>query len=268
MNAGMKMVKYLLFAFNFIFVIFGFVLIGIGAMVEIMFREVVKISSNAIAVAPILMIVIGVFMLLIGFYKISNFNFLIQIFLLFPAFFGACGAYKESYCMITSFAVFLTFIFILELAATLSAYILRNNVESYINDSFEGTVRDYSIGREDAFDFIQSKFKCCGANSPNDYNTSVTFSDQAKREIVDEKITNPSLVPVPDSCCVQQTTNCGLKNGTVLFQEGCVQKIEMSLAKEILVIGGVGLAVIFIQITGIAFACLLMRSIKRNYEVV
>jgi len=249
MNAGMKMVKYLLFAFNFIFVIFGFVLIGIGAMVEIMFREVVKISSNAIAVAPILMIVIGVFMLLI-------------------AFFGACGAYKESYCMITSFAVFLTFIFILELAATLSAYILRNNVESYINDSFEGTVRDYSIGREDAFDFIQSKFKCCGANSPNDYNTSVTFSDQAKREIVDEKITNPSLVPVPDSCCVQQTTNCGLKNGTVLFQEGCVQKIEMSLAKEILVIGGVGLAVIFIQITGIAFACLLMRSIKRNYEVV
>merc|ERR1739838_657494 len=124
MNAGMRMVKYLLFAFNFIFVIFGFVLIGVGAVVEILYREVVSISSNAISVAPILMVVIGVMMLLI-------------------AFFGCCGAYKESYCMVTRFSVLLTLIFILELTATLSAYILRSNVEHYITDSFNTTVMNY-----------------------------------------------------------------------------------------------------------------------------
>merc|ERR1739838_123585 len=119
MNAGMRMVKYLLFAFNFIFVIFGFVLIGVGAVVEILYREVVSISSNAISVAPILMVVI--------------------------AFFGCCGAYKESYCMVTCFSVLLTLIFILELTATLSAYILRSNVEHYITDSFNTTVMNYDV---------------------------------------------------------------------------------------------------------------------------
>jgi len=249
MNAGMKMIKYLLFAFNFIFVIFGFVLIGVGAAVEILYREVVSISSNAISVAPILMVVIGVMMLLI-------------------AFFGCCGAYKESYCMITCFAVMLTFIFILELAATLSAYILRNNIEEYLSESFNKTVENYdpSAGAS-PYDFIQEKFQCCGNEGPSDYKKSPSFVHEALNIIHDKNITAKD-VPVPDSCCVNKIENCGLKNETAIFNEGCLGKIETSVKEEILVVGGVGLAVIFIQLTGIGFACLLMRNIKSNYEAV
>merc|ERR1739838_1060274 len=249
MNAGMRMVKYLLFAFNFIFVIFGFVLIGVGAVVEILYREVVSISSNAISVAPILMVVIGVMMLLI-------------------AFFGCCGAYKESYCMVTCFSVLLTLIFILELTATLSAYILRSNVEHYITDSFNTTVMNYDDHVENPFAFIQQKFKCCGVSTPDDYKESTMFAEQAAKLIADLKLNETRAIPVPDSCCVEEKIDCGLMNTTEVFQAGRVQTIEASIKEEILVVGGVGLAVTFIQLTGIGFACLLMRSIKTNYEVV
>lgn len=249
MNAGMKMIKYLLFAFNFIFVVFGFVLIGIGAVVEVMYREVVSISSNAISVAPILMVVIGVMMLLI-------------------AFFGCCGAYKESYCMISCFAVLLTFIFVLELAATLSAYILRSNVEEYLTDSFNTTVRTYNEKKENPFDFIQQKFQCCGFDGPDGYQNSLDFQTQASHNIHDRGVTNPREIPVPDSCCEKEVEFCGIYNTTAIYTTGCVNKIEKSVKEEILIVGGVGLAVIFIQLTGIGFACLLMRNIKTNYEVV
>lgn len=251
MNAGMKMIKYLLFAFNFIFVIFGFVLIGVGAAVEIMYREVVSISSNAISVAPILLVIIGVLMLLI-------------------AFFGCCGAYKESYCMITCFSVLLTFIFILELAAVLSAYILRSNVEDYLSTSFTKIVTEYDNEKSNPFDAVQQNFKCCGSNGSSDYENSLTFQNQTEVLIKSHHIDSNATrkIPVPDSCCVDEKELCGLYKSNPVYNDGCVSKIESSVKKEVLIVGGVGLAVIFVQLTGIGFACLLMRSIKTNYEVV
>jgi len=251
MNAGMKMIKYLMFTFNFIFVIFGFALIGLGAYVEIKYRDVAVLTTNAIASGPLLMVAVGVFMLAL-------------------AFFGCCGAYKESYCMITCFAVFMSFIFILELAGTLTAYILKAKVETWMNNSFNQSVSDYARSdSENKLDIVQQNFHCCGGKSPSDYMLNTEFVKDSQDIINKSSITNPRSIFVPDSCCNDDSVQyCGLKNSSVINTEGCSNKIVMGFKEQILVIGGVGLAVVFIQLTGIGFSCLLMRTIKTNYEVV
>jgi len=251
MNAGMKMIKYLMFAFNFIFVIFGFALIGLGAYVEIKYRDVAVLTTNAIASGPLLMVAVGVFMLLL-------------------AFFGCCGAYKESYCMITCFAVFMSFIFILELAGTLTAYILKAKVETWMNNSFNQSVTDYTRSDGDnKLDIVQQNFKCCGGKSPADYQFNEKFENDSQEIIKKLNLTGTRDISVPDSCCEDDSVaHCGLMNSTKIFEEGCSNKIVVGFNEQILVIGGVGLAVVFIQLTGIGFSCLLMRSIKTNYEVV
>uniref|UniRef100_A0A8C8GQX9 Tetraspanin n=1 Tax=Oncorhynchus tshawytscha TaxID=74940 RepID=A0A8C8GQX9_ONCTS len=78
----MKCVKYLLFFFNFIFWLCGLALIVLGVLVQVALHSTVVINNVSASSAPLVLIVVGVIVF-------------------FIAFFGCCGAWKESYCMVT-----------------------------------------------------------------------------------------------------------------------------------------------------------------------
>jgi len=46
--------------------IFGMIMIGVGAAVEIKYRSLVQLTGSAISAAPVLVICIGVFIFIIG----------------------------------------------------------------------------------------------------------------------------------------------------------------------------------------------------------
>ena len=119
------------------------------------------------------------------FFSIPTFLVVIGSFIFVIAFFGCCGAYKENYCMTLTvraaicvrmlivcclsslyviafffcssraccylqFSVLLILIFILELAAGISGYVLRNDTRELVSNALNSSMKSY--GGENAGD--------------------------------------------------------------------------------------------------------------------
>ncbi|XP_029362439.1 CD63 antigen [Echeneis naucrates] len=236
-EGGMKCVKFLLFFFNLIFWLCGLALIVVGILVQVALHKTLMISDATASGAPIVIIAIGVV-------------------IFFIAFFGCCGAWKENYCMVTTFAIFLSLIIIVEIAAAIAGYVFRNKVSAVVQDSLTDMINKYNSSTtefKDSVDQLQEDLKCCGVNSSSDW----------KNFGLDKNT-------VPDSCCVNVTENCGvgaMTDPTKVHQKGCHDAVEALLKKNIMWVIVAALVIAFLQIMGIVFACCLMRGIRSGYEV-
>ncbi|XP_026224180.1 CD63 antigen [Anabas testudineus] len=235
-EGGMKCVKYLLFFFNFIFWLCGLALVVVGILAQVKLNSTLMIRDASSSGVPILLIAVGVV-------------------IFFIAFFGCCGAWKENYCMVTMFAVLLSLIIIVEIAAAITGYVFRNKISSIVQDSLTDMISNYNTSSEfhEAMDELQKNLKCCGMNSSADWRNFKSDGNS-----------------VPDSCCVNITTNCGIgamKDSAKVYQEGCSSAVEALLKKNIQWVIVAALVIAFLQIMGIVFACLLMRGIRSGYEV-
>jgi len=228
-EGGMKCVKYVLFLFNLIFFIAGLGLIIAGAIVLTQLSDYIEFLGGSATGLAYLIIVVGCIIFIIGF-------------------FGCCGAYKENYCMVMTFAFLLGIIFVLEIAAGIGAYVARDQVEDVITDEMEDSMSKY--GTDDAitqaWDIAQHDLKCCGTNGTASWGGST-----------------------PSSCCDgAYDENSGSCTTGIYYQDGCIDKLVKWVVDNILIIGGAGIGLAFIQIVGIFLSCCLARSIKKEYQVV
>ncbi|KAK2851798.1 hypothetical protein Q5P01_008074 [Channa striata] len=235
-EGGLKCVKFLLFFFNFIFWLCGLALIVVGILVQFTLKKTLVIKDASTSGAPIVIIGVGVV-------------------IFFIAFFGCCGAWKENYCMVTLFAVLLSLIIIVEIAAAIAGYVFRGKLTGVVEENLKEMILNYSNSTEikDVTDRLQKDLHCCGLNSTADWR--------------DYK---PDKKSVPDSCCVNVTANCGIgkmTDSTKVYQQGCQGALEAFLKKNIQWVIVAALVIAFLQIMGIVFACLLMRGIRSGYEV-
>uniref|UniRef100_A0A6B2F7C9 Tetraspanin n=2 Tax=Bothriechis TaxID=44726 RepID=A0A6B2F7C9_BOTNI len=234
-EGGMKCIKYLVFFFNFIFWLCGIALIALGIFVQIELKNtLVMTGPPSASAAPIVILSVGVIVF-------------------FISFFGCCGAAKENYCMVTTFAVLLTLIFLVEIAAAITGYIFKDKVRSVINDEIQEEMNTYNNKSviQKPLDELQKKYSCCGVTNYTDWFNVTQFK--------------PGHVPA--SCC-RKDMNC-TKNPTRenTFDVGCVTKIEEWLKKHIVIVAAVALGIAFFELLGIIFACCLMKGIRSGYEV-
>ncbi|XP_064408481.1 CD63 antigen [Latimeria chalumnae] len=233
MEGGMKCVKYLMFLFNFLFWICGLVLIIIGVVVQIKLNKTIEMKDFSVAGPAIVIIAVGVV-------------------IFFISFFGCCGAWKENYCMVTTFAVLLSLIFLVQVAAAIAGYIYKNKVHDIIQNSFDKTMAQYNVTEfKKVIDDIQHDFHCCGSKNYTDWFNIPPFSQNHS---------------VPDSCCKNETKNCG-SDIKKINQEACVKVLDDWIKSNLPIVCGVALGIAFFQILGIVFACMLMRGIRSGYEV-
>ncbi|XP_064647218.1 CD63 antigen-like [Lineus longissimus] len=232
-EGGMKCVKYLLFAFNFLFFLAGLALIIAGAVIEIKFKEYVEFFGTSFSSVAILLIVVGCIIFIIGF-------------------FGCCGAVKENYCMVMTFSVLLSVIFIIEIAAGIAAFVMRKDLQTVVDKQMKIAMTNYntSTGVKKTWDTTQQTFKCCGVTSTADWVKDGPFKGKTP--------------PYPQSCC--KDSDC-TKNKEP-FNKPCLMEIKDWLERNIYAVAGVGIGLAFVQIIGVIFSCCLARSIKKEYEVV
>lgn len=230
----MNCIKYLMFFFNFLFWLSGLILIIIGAIIRDKYGDKFQDLSSQFANAPVLIIVVGVIVFVIGFL-------------------GCCGAVKENYCMVTTFAVLLALIFILEIVAGALGISYRGKVNTVATDLVTKEINTYNQNGESIFlNWAQQQLQCCGRTGAADYDVhtnTTTDAFCAKGQGV-------------KSCHKGQTCN------GELYTDGCQDKLITFVKDNMILIGGVALGIAFIQLLGIIFACLLMRAIKGEYEVV
>ncbi|XP_037503916.1 23 kDa integral membrane protein [Rhipicephalus sanguineus] len=176
-SSKMGFVKYLLFAFNAIFVLCGIALIAVGAVVLTALSPQKPFYEGYLG-APVAIVVLGVFVFVL-------------------AFLGCCGAIRENYHMIMAFSVLLTIILICELGAAIAAYAYRSKIESAIRSEATKSIERYhnDTDVERLWDDIQSSLHCCGANSTADYG---------------EKLPSSCCPDKPDDCTAQKAyhKNC------------------------------------------------------------
>ncbi|XP_063411044.1 CD63 antigen-like [Mytilus trossulus] len=224
-EGGMKCIRVLLFAFNVLFTLIGIGLIAGGAYVQINLKGYSEIIGGQFSAAAVFLIILGVFIFMI-------------------AAFGCCGAYKENYCCIMTFAGILVIIFICEMAAGIAGFIYKDKVDTQISDLMKETITDRKALED--WDKVQKEFHCCGVNSSSDW-----------------KFPNGTEA-FPDSCC----SNGGTATSCTPYDVGCYTELKDFVKDKIVVIGGIGVGFAVIQIIGILFACCLGRAVKKEYEVV
>ncbi|KAK7112463.1 CD63 antigen-like [Littorina saxatilis] len=232
-EGGMKCVKYLLFAFNLIFVIAAIALIAVGAYVQIKLVDYYDFFGNEYTGPGILLIIVGVFIFLI-------------------AFFGCMGALKENYCLTMSFAVLLAVVFILMIAGGIAAYVLRNEIENEVTETLEKAQDNYGkpghSGVTKTWDKLQREFECCGVNSSSEWPPKLNGS-------------------FPTSCCDNESSSSDCKPSHI-WPRTCEQAFVSWLKNKVAIIGGVGIGLAFVMVVGVLFACCLARAIRKEYEVV
>ncbi|XP_028028747.1 CD63 antigen-like isoform X2 [Bombyx mandarina] len=239
---GMKCIKYMLLCITAIFVLTSALTISVGTTIYAIYHDIYFfLSPNAFSPA-IFVIAIGVIML-------------------FVSLFGCIGALKESTCLVNIFAVILSIVFILEIAAAITAYSLRNEVSQFLDKKLrEALPLYYQHGEaQDAFDFIQYELNCCGVDSYMDWHavdpptggTGISFAN----------------LTVPDSCCAQSHMTVVGEETIVechkIYANGCLPRVYYLVNQSAGLLGAGALTICFIQIIGIVFSFSLASSIRK-----
>ncbi|TWW58377.1 Tetraspanin-33 [Takifugu flavidus] len=215
---------------------------------------------DTLALDPaLLLIVVGSFMFLI-------------------TFFGCFGALRNSAHLLKTFLGILVAVLLLQVTAGVLGYLFTDLVMERTEKLMMKTVVRYREDRdlENAIDFIQKKFQCCGVESYKDWSRNIYFlcSDA-----------NPSVEAcgVPFSCCTDQqnqgrvlslwftcvvrlqtvlNTMCGfgmqsLDTGAAardIFTAGCLEKIVGWTRTNMVLVGGLTAGLLLLEVCLICLA--------------
>lgn len=235
----MGLIKYLLFIFNFIFALCGLAILIVGVVVHLKLTNVAETVDGSIVFPSITLIAIGSIIFVI-------------------AFFGCCGAIRESHCMTITFASFLLTILIIQVAVAVYAFLVLKNSDANANDVRKQYTEIFDsywqpqAGPREIVDIIQGSLECCGIDGPDDYR----------------KINHNGTIPW--SCCGKEEGGF-CTSADKIYGQGCLSQIQQFLVYAGKALGGIALGIAGVELIGIIFALCLANSIKnsqrRGYRV-
>lgn len=248
-------VKYLLFIFNFIFWIISLVMVGIGVYARMMKHAETALAYLSVDPAVMLMI-IGILMFIITFC-------------------GCVGSLRENICLLQTFCICLTVIFLLQLAAGILGFIFSDKARNKVTEVINKAIVHYrdDIDLQNLIDFGQTEFECCGGVAYTDWSQNIYF---------DCKASNPSTerCSVPFSCCIVSkeqviNTKCGHgmqdleypEAGNHIHTNGCIDKLVNWIHSNLFILGGVALGLAIPQLVGILLSQILINQIKDQIEL-
>lgn len=233
LNAGMRCIKYLLFSFSLLFVITGILIIGLGTSIQAIYNHFDTFLEDRFFSPANLLIAVGCIVFVV-------------------AFFGCCGAARESTCMIMIFAVLLAIVFLLELSAGLAGYILKDGLKEYLVSRVNVSMQYYSTDPQIArtIDFMQEKLQCCGLEDYHDWEGKLENGTEYTTIVILDDIT------VPISCCVQTCDN--------LYISGCINRLEFVVGQSAVTFASATIFIALLQMLGVMFACSLGQSIRHQ----
>lgn len=253
-------IKYLMVLINFFFWLIGF-----GVVILAIWMLTDKSVYISMAQDP-------------NHYYYSLYIFLAAgILMLVVAFFGCCGAFKESQCMLISFFAFLLVILVAEVAAGIWAYTNSHDLELKIRNAVKSTVQEeYGTvhSRTETFDVIQKNLECCGANGPRDWNGS---SINKKKDLSGMSLSVSNSLnnyTIPASCCrlgtegsvCEKATNAKVGGNIhpAIYSQGCIDKLVDVVKAHMYIVTGVTIGIIVVEVLGIIFALVLCFGINRS----
>lgn len=248
---GYRGVKYTLFVCCYVFWVVSALLIAVGIYAKVA-KE--KDVVDTLTLDPALLLII-----------VGSVTFLIT-------FLGCWGSLRNSPCLLKAFLGVLVVVLLLQVAASVVGFLFTDVVMERTELLMLKAVVRYREDRdlENAIDFVQKKFQCCGVESYKDWSKNVYF------ECLD---TNPSLEAcgVPFSCCRPETnqtvlnTMCGYGMQTVdefsaqaeVFTAGCLQKTVLWAKNHLLLVTGLSAGLLLLEVCMIGLAAAQIAWIRK-----
>jgi CD63 antigen len=213
------MVKYLLFVFNLLCALGGVAILGVGIAFLLRIGDIEKIFEDwNVQVVPILFIVIGSIIFII-------------------AFFGCCGAIKESHCMTVTYSTFLMVMLLAQIVLAIVVFVYIGDLQEAVRPVLQ-RMWDQKQTNLQVWDGIQNTLQCCGLNTAAEWGTAI-----------------------PPSCCADGGSTCSVINA---FNVGCSSAVNDFIKTSGNIIGAVALGVAGIELIGFIFACCLANSIRNQ----
>ncbi|KAJ8917821.1 hypothetical protein NQ315_010730 [Exocentrus adspersus] len=219
--------KYILFFFNLLILICAVAFIALAVIYRQNNAGVDIMSLSSLAIA------IGVLIALI-------------------AFFGCCGAIKESSCLLTTYAAILLTIFIIQVVLAILAFVAIKNdgteVETLVRDHLKNLYAKQSTNKADleVLETVHRAYECCGLDGPS--GTEVLNGTQ-----------------IMISCCKKGTVTCTTSNA---YQEGCVSALTDFLKSNVKIIGIIAIIFAVVELLCALFAFHVRKTIANQGKYV
>ncbi|CAD5228003.1 unnamed protein product [Bursaphelenchus xylophilus] len=238
-------VKYLVFSFNVIFWIVGFLMIAAGVWAQVEknnpYTQLNRLSKFYLDPA-LMLIIIGTLTFAIGFS-------------------GCIGALRENTFCLTVYSTLLGLLLLAEVGIAVTGFVSKDWIETELKTRLDDMVILY---RDDPdlqtlIDWMQTDWKCCGITKPDDWDMNIYFNSSAKA------LKSEEAGGVPFSCCVNslelQNYACGhrVRVGKrnlhdKIYTDGCLPKLQLWFNNNMLYVGVAIFIVGILQFLGICFA--------------
>lgn len=200
----------------------------------------------------------------------------VGILMFFITFCGCVGSLRENICLLQTFCIFLTIIFLLQLVAGVLGFVFSDKARGKVTDMFDNAIRHYrdDIDLQNLIDYGQKQFNCCGG---------ISFMDWSKNMYFNCSDNNPSRerCSVPFSCCLHAkeetiiNTMCGhgmqalqyLEASAFINTNGCIDILVNWIHSNLFLLGGIALGLAIPQLVGILLSQVLINQIQDQIKL-
>ncbi|XP_019771153.1 tetraspanin-33 [Dendroctonus ponderosae] len=252
-------VKYLIFLLNFIFWLFGGLLIGIGMYAFVDKWQVIgwirlETVYDVILNVSLVMVIMGAVVFIVSFA-------------------GCVGALRENTCLLKFYSVCLLMFFLIEMGIAIMIFIYPHSIQTLLENNFTDkiieTYRD-DPDLQNFIDFAQQEFQCCGLSSEG-------YMDWSKNEYFNCSSPSVERCGVPFSCCTNDPNAplvnimCGYgaqtlsiaEAGKKIWTSGCIEIVRSWAEGNLYAIAGVALGVALAQL----FVIYLSKTLEGQIEL-
>lgn len=234
---SVNFLKYVLFIFNFIFLLGGIAVLGVAIWTLTEKHQFVSLlTTSTYAATSYILLLSGLIVVL-------------------AAFLGCCSVLREDRCCLLVYTFLLLLVFLLEAVAGVLAYVYEEQVMAELGLTLTQTFNDnymYNPEMTTAIDKMQMQYHCCGA---------LTFSQWRESRWLKENFDVNNTVP--DSCCKTPSAYCGVRDHpSNIWYNGCIHKFEDELGRHLVILGAVGCGISLVQVFGMILACCLYVKLK------
>ncbi|KAJ8932371.1 hypothetical protein NQ314_014738 [Rhamnusium bicolor] len=235
---GISFIKAVLHVFQFVFLITGIAICGIGIWIFLKtFHFMNVLDSTAYSSAIYLFLVTGCLVILV-------------------AVIGCCAIPKHRTKLLFCYILFLVLIFLMEALVGILSYIYQENIEDEMELKFNSTLLttyNESKDKTESIDVIQQKMECCGAGSYLDWKFSLWLQNET------------ILNKVPDSCCKSISYECGRRDHpSNIYYAGCIEPVTSVMKTCLWMICAVALGLSLVQVFGIIFGIKLFLKLESS----
>ncbi|NP_001277731.1 leukocyte antigen CD37 isoform 1 [Mus musculus] len=268
----LSLIKYFLFVFNLFFFVLGGLIFCFGTWILIdktSFVSFVGLSFVPLQTWSKVLAVSGVLTMAL-------------------ALLGCVGALKELRCLLGLYFGMLLLLFATQITLGILISTQRVRLERRVQELVLRTIQSYrtnpdETAAEESWDYAQFQLRCCGWQSPRDWNKAQMLKANESEEpfvpcscynstatndsTVFDKLFFSQLSRLGPRAKLRQTADiCALPAKAHIYREGCAQSLQKWLHNNIISIVGICLGVGLLELGFMTLSIFLCRNLDHVYD--